>query len=118
MIEDACEAIGAEFDSRRAGCFGDLAIFGFYPNKQMTTGEGGMIVTNDDRLAEHCRSCANQGRSAMGAWLQHERLGHNYRMDEMSAALGLSQLSRLDHFLARRARVARQYGERLAVRCV
>jgi FlaA1/EpsC-like NDP-sugar epimerase len=76
---------------------------------------GNVLGTNDDRLAEHCRSCANQGRSAMGAWLQHERLGHNYRMDEMSAALGLSQLSRLDHFLARRARVARQYGERLAV---
>jgi perosamine synthetase len=115
VIDDCCEAIGAAYKGRRLGSFGAAGAFAFYPNKQMTTGEGGMIVTNDDRLAEHCRSCANQGRSAMGAWLQHERLGHNYRMDEMSAALGLSQLSRLDHFLARRARVARQYGERLAV---
>ena len=114
VIDDCCEAIGAAYRGRRLGSFGAAGAFAFYPNKQMTTGEGGMIVTDDGRLAEICRSCANQGRSAMGAWLQHDRLGHNYRMDEMSAALGLSQLARLEHFLARRARVAGRYGERLA----
>jgi len=115
VIDDCCEAIGAAYKGRRLGGFGAAGAFAFYPNKQMTTGEGGMIVTNNDRLAELCRSYANQGRTAMGAWLQHDRLGHNYRLDEMSAALGLSQLARLDQFLAKRERVARQYGERLAV---
>jgi perosamine synthetase len=113
LIDDCCEAVGAEYKGRRLGSFGAAGAFAFYPNKQMTTGEGGMIVTGDGRLADLCRSCANQGRGAMGAWLQHDRLGHNYRLDEMSAALGLSQLARLDHFLARRERVARQYTERL-----
>jgi len=115
VIDDCCEAIGAVYKGRRLGGFGAAGAFAFYPNKQMTTGEGGMIVTNNDRLAELCRSYANQGRTAMGAWLQHDRLGHNYRLDEMSAALGLSQLARLEQFLAKRERVARQYGERLAV---
>ncbi|MDR3669557.1 MAG: DegT/DnrJ/EryC1/StrS family aminotransferase [Holophaga sp.] len=114
LIDDCCEAIGAAYKGRRLGSFGAAGAFAFYPNKQMTTGEGGMVVTNDDRIAELCRSCANQGRGAMGPWLQHDRLGHNYRLDEMSAALGLSQLARLDRFLARRARVAQCYGERLA----
>jgi perosamine synthetase len=114
VIDDCCEAIGAAYKGRRLGSFGAAGAFAFYPNKQMTTGEGGMIVTNDDLLAELCRSYANQGRSAMGAWLQHDRLGHNYRLDEMSAALGLSQLARLEHFIARRDRVAGMYTERLA----
>jgi perosamine synthetase len=114
VIDDCCEALGAAYQGRRLGSFGAAGAFAFYPNKQITTGEGGMVVTNDDRLAEHCRSCANQGRGAMGAWLQHDRLGYNYRLDEMSAALGLSQLARLDPFLARRAKVAQQYSERLA----
>jgi perosamine synthetase len=114
LIDDCCEAVGAAYKGRRLGSFGSAGAFAFYPNKQMTTGEGGMVVTDDDRLAELCRSYANQGRGAMGSWLQHDRLGHNYRMDEMSAALGRSQLARLDHFLARRARVAHLYGERLA----
>jgi perosamine synthetase len=114
VIDDCCEAIGAAHKGRRLGSFGAAGAFAFYPNKQMTTGEGGMVVTDDDRLAELCRSYANQGRGAMGAWLQHDRLGYNYRMDELSAALGRSQLARLDHFLARRAQVARRYTERLA----
>jgi len=114
VIDDCCEALGAAHRGRRLGSFGAAGAFAFYPNKQITTGEGGMVVTDDDRLAAQCRSCANQGRGAMGPWLRHDRLGHNYRMDELSAALGLSQLARLDHFLARRARVAAQYGERLA----
>jgi perosamine synthetase len=81
----------------------------------MTTGEGGMIVTDDVALAGLCRSLRNQGRGEMGAWLQHERLGFNYRMDELSAALGVSQIRRLDTFLTKRAHVAQMYAERLAV---
>ena len=114
LIDDCCEAIGAAYRGRKLGSFGAAGAFAFYPNKQMTTGEGGMVVTSDDRLADLCRSYANQGRDRMGPWLEHRRLGHNYRMDELSAALGLSQLARLESFLARRDRVARRYGERLA----
>ena len=114
LMDDCCEAIGAAYRGRRLGSFGAAGAFAFYPNKQITTGEGGMIVTDDAHLAQLCRSYANQGRGAMGAWLQHDRLGHNYRLDEMSAALGVSQLARLDGFLAKRERVARCYSERLA----
>ncbi len=114
VIEDACEAIGAEFDGRRAGTFGDAAVFAFYPNKQMTTGEGGMITTNDSRVAELCRSMRNQGRGTDGAWLRHVRLGYNYRLSELHAALGLAQLERIDAILASRAEVARQYTELLS----
>jgi perosamine synthetase len=113
LIDDCCEAIGARFRDRPAGSFGRAGCFAFYPNKQMTTGEGGMIVTNDDDIARICRSLRNQGRGEMGTWLEHERLGFNYRMDEMSAALGVSQIRRLDTFLKRRAHVAQMYGERL-----
>ncbi|MCD6555196.1 MAG: DegT/DnrJ/EryC1/StrS family aminotransferase [Anaerolineae bacterium] len=113
IIDDACEALGAEYRGRKLGQFGDAATFAFYPNKQMTTGEGGIIVTDDDEIAALCRSMRNQGRAAMGAWLEHVRLGYNYRMDEMSAALGLSQFQRLETFLRKRAQVARMYTERL-----
>jgi perosamine synthetase len=114
LIDDCCEAIGAAYRGRRLGGFGAAGAFAFYPNKQMTTGEGGVVVTNDRRVAELCRSCANQGRSAMGSWLQHDRLGHNYRLGELAAALGRSQLARLDRFIERRARVAQGYAEGLA----
>lgn len=114
MIDDSCEALGALYCGRRIGSFGIASAFAFYPNKQITTGEGGMIVTNDDQIAALCRSMANQGRSQMGAWLEHERLGYNYRLDEMSAALGVSQMKRLDRFLAKRERVAALYNQRLA----
>jgi perosamine synthetase len=113
IIDDSCEALGAEYRGRKIGTFGDAATFAFYPNKQITTGEGGMVVTDNDDIAALCRSMRNQGRAAMGAWLEHERLGYNYRMTEMSAALGLSQLSRIETFLAKRARVAALYTERL-----
>jgi perosamine synthetase len=113
IIDDACEALGARYRGRRLGGFGRAAAFAFYPNKQLTTGEGGMIVTADADLAELLRSLRNQGRDAMGAWLDHQRLGYNYRLDEMSAALGLSQLSRIDRLLERRQRVASLYEERL-----
>jgi perosamine synthetase len=114
IIDDSCEALGAEYKGRKLGQFGDAATFAFYPNKQMTTGEGGVIVTNNQEIATVTRSLRNQGRGEMGAWLEHERLGYNYRLDEMSAALGVSQLKRIETFLSRRDAVARMYTERLA----
>ena len=114
VIEDSCEAIGAESHGRRAGSFGDAGCFGFYPNKQMTTGEGGMILTNRDDLAALCRSLRNQGREDGEGWLLHARLGFNYRISDINCALGLAQLSRLEDMLARRAAVADLYRERLA----
>ena len=113
LIEDSAEALGSDLDGRRCGSFGRAAIFGFYPNKQITTGEGGMIVTDDEDLAGLCRSMANQGRSAENRWLQHVRLGYSYRMDEMSAALGCSQLERIDEIVAAREQVASWYAEAL-----
>lgn len=114
VIDDSCEALGAEYRGKKLGQFGDAAAFAFYPNKQMTTGEGGVIVTADLGIAKLCRSMRNQGRGEMGAWLEHERLGYNYRMTEMSAALGISQLQRIDTILAKRERVAMLYTKRLS----
>ena len=114
VIDDSCEALGAAYRGRKLGQFGDAAAFAFYPNKQMTTGEGGILVTDDDEIARLARSMRNQGRSEMGAWLSHERLGYNYRIDEMSAALGASQFQRLETFLAKRARVAQMYTAQIA----
>src|ERR1700736_4385930 len=115
VIDDSCEALGAEYKGRKIGQFGDAAAFAFYPNKQITTGEGGVVVTNDAEIARVCQSLQNQGRGEMGTWLEHERLGYNYRLDEMSAALGLSQIRRVDSFLAKRERVARMYDAQVAV---
>jgi perosamine synthetase len=114
VIEDACEAVGAEYMGRRAGNLGDMGVFAFYPNKQMTTGEGGMVLTDRDDWAVLCRSLRNQGRSAAGSWLVHERLGYNYRMDEMSAALGMAQLDRIEELLSKREAVAQMYNEKLS----
>jgi perosamine synthetase len=114
IIEDACEAIGAEYKGRRVGVMGDAAVVAFYPNKQITTAEGGMILTDRDDWARKFRSLRNQGRDLMDAWLRHDRLGYNYRMTELSAALGVVQLDRVDELLADRARVARWYTERLS----
>jgi perosamine synthetase len=114
VIEDACEALGAAYKGRPAGTLGDAAVFAFYPNKQITTGEGGLIVTNRDDWDALLRSLRNQGRDVFDAWLNHTRLGYNYRLDELSAALGLSQLGRIDQLLAQRAQVAAWYDERLA----
>ncbi len=114
VIEDACEAIGAEYRGKPAGTLGDGGVFAFYPNKQMTTGEGGVIVTNREDWAQLCLSLRNQGRDVFDAWLNHTRLGYNYRLDEMSAALGVAQLGRLEELLANRDRVAGWYNERLA----
>jgi len=112
VIEDACEALGASWQGRPAGSLGDAAVFAYYPNKQITTGEGGMIVTRHAQVASFCRSVINQGRGDAG-FLHHVRLGANYRLDEMSAALGASQMSRLPSILRRRAAVARRYGQML-----
>jgi dTDP-4-amino-4,6-dideoxygalactose transaminase len=114
VIEDACEAIGAEYKRCEAGRLGDAAVFAFYPNKQMTTGEGGVIVTDHQEWATLFRSLRNQGRDVFDSWLNHTRLGYNYRLDEMSAALGLEQILRIEELLAKRERVAHWYDERLA----
>lgn len=113
VIEDACEAPGAEYEGRPAGTFGAAAVFGFYPNKPITTGEGGLVVTDDGGWAAILRSLRNQGRDEDSTWMRHVRLGYNYRLDEMSAALGVAQVRRLDSLLGRRARVAAAYDERL-----
>lgn len=129
MIEDCCEALGSTHAGRKAGSFGRIGVFAFYPNKQITTGEGGVIVTDDKRLAELCKSMRNQGRpiptstpdagsAAQGAmpsqaWLSHERLGYNYRLAEMNAALGVGQMRRLDEIIVKRQHVAGMYMSRL-----
>jgi perosamine synthetase len=114
VIEDACEAIGAGYHGRPVGSLGDAGVFAFYPNKQITTGEGGMIVTRNEAWDALFRSLRNQGRDVFDGWLAHTRLGYNYRLDELSAALGVAQIDRLDEILARRARVADWYATRLA----
>jgi dTDP-4-amino-4,6-dideoxygalactose transaminase len=114
VIEDACEALGAEYKGRKVGTLGDAAVFAFYPNKQITTGEGGMIVTDCEAWSELFRSLRNQGRDVFDAWLNHTRLGYNYRLDEMSAALGVAQMGRIEELLGKRQQVAGWYNERLA----
>jgi perosamine synthetase len=113
LIEDACEALGAEYKGRKAGSGGDYGVFAFYPNKQITTGEGGMIVTNDEKAADLMFSLRNQGRTRGDSWLQHTYLGYNYRMDEMSAALGISQMGRIEDLINNREKVAQGYQKRL-----
>ena len=114
LIEDSAEALGAEYKGKRAGSLGEVGVFAFYPNKQITTGEGGIIVTDNEELARLARSMRNQGRGEGGGWLDHERLGYNFRMDELSAALGCSQMDRIEEILEKREKVAGMYGEKLA----
>jgi perosamine synthetase len=114
IIEDSCEALGAEYKKRKTGTIGDYGVFAFYPNKQITTGEGGIIVTNDAQAANLMRALRNQGRAPGDTWLSHSYLGYNYRLDEMSAALGVAQMLRLENLLQKREQVAAWYGERLA----
>jgi dTDP-4-amino-4,6-dideoxygalactose transaminase len=114
VIEDSCEALGARYKGRLAGTLGDYGVFAFYPNKQITTGEGGMIITDDPEAANLMRALRNQGRAPGDTWLQHSHLGYNYRLDEMSAALGVCQMQRLDELVARREQVADWYNERIA----
>ena len=115
IVEDACEALGAvDGAGVRVGARGNPAAFGFYANKQLVTGEGGMLTSGDDAVLEQARSERNQGRGADMDWLSHDRLGFNYRMSDVTAAIGVAQVERLDGLLAERARVASLYGERLA----
>jgi perosamine synthetase len=115
VLEDACEALGAvDAEGRAVGARGNLAAFAFYANKQMTTGEGGMLIPPSPEVAERLRSERNQGRAADMGWLDHAGLGFNYRLGDLAAALGVAQLERLDSLLGRRAAVASSYAERLA----
>ena len=109
VIEDASEAIGATYQGRRVGCFGDAAVFAFYPNKQITTGEGGLVVTGDPQLAREIRAMRNHGRYESDEWHQHSILGYNYRLSEINCALGCAQMRRITEILALRERVARTY---------
>ena len=113
LIEDSAEALGAEYKGKRAGSFGNAAVFAFYPNKQITTGEGGMVLTDSEEIARLCRSMRNQGGGEGSGWLDHERLGYNYRLSDINCALGIAQLERIEEILAKRDWVARLYNERL-----
>ena len=115
VIEDACEAIGAEYDGHKVGAQCDVGVFGFYPNKQITTAEGGAIVCRDPQIAKLVRVFRNQGRSTSEEWLQHTELGYNYRISEMNCALGIAQLKRIEDILETRAKIARQYDTRLSI---
>jgi perosamine synthetase len=115
IVEDACEALGATYaDGVAVGARGHQAVFGFYANKQLTTGEGGVVTTADAAIKERLDSERNQGRAPDMGWLDHDRLGFNYRLSDIACALGLAQLERLDDMLARRARVAASYRDALA----
>jgi perosamine synthetase len=120
ILHDTCEALGSEYYSQargvwvKAGALAHVSVFAFYPNKQITTAEGGMLVTDNDEIAAYCRSGRNQGRAEGGDWLQHDIMGFNYRMDELSAALGVAQMKRIDTLMAKRARVAEWYREALS----
>jgi perosamine synthetase len=113
VIEDACEAIGAEYEGQKVGALADVGVFGFYPNKQITTGEGGAVVTNDADIAIKIRKLRNQGRDDSESWFQHSELGYNYRISDINCALGIEQLSRIDTILDRRETIARSYDQRL-----
>jgi perosamine synthetase len=114
LLQDACEALGARYRGRPVGSHGPSAVFAFYPNKQITTGEGGMITTHSEEEWRLLRSLRNQGRADSGGWLEHARLGFNYRLDDIGAAIGLAQLEKLDDILAGRAQVAARYHGLLA----
>ena len=114
VIEDSCEAIGAEYKGRRVGAIGKAGTYAFYPNKQMTSGEGAVLVTNDEEWANLFRSLRNQGRDKFDGWLNHSRLGFNYRMSELNAAVGVVQIRRLDGLLRKRDNVANEYNRILS----
>jgi perosamine synthetase len=114
LVEDACQALGSEYRGRPVGSFGHPTVFAFYPNKQVTTGEGGAVALAAEEDWALLKSLSNQGRSDSGEWLAHGRLGYNYRLDDLSAALGLAQLERLAEILRARAEVADRYTELLA----
>lgn len=109
IIDDSAEALGSSQQGRRCGSFGDAGLFAFYPNKQITTGEGGILVTDNKSLAEMSRSLRNQGRDTGAGWLQHARLGYNYRISDINCALGIAQLERIDEIINKRKKVKATY---------
>lgn len=109
VIEDACEALGGEYEGQKVGVLGDAGVFAFYPNKQITTGEGGAVVTKTPEFAIKLRKLRNQGRDNSEDWFQHSDLGYNYRISDINCALGMEQLKRIDTILARREAIARTY---------
>jgi perosamine synthetase len=113
VVEDSCEGLGSQLNGKKAGTFGDMSVFAFYPNKQMTTGEGGMILTDNKEWADLCVSLRSQGRGSGGGWLAHERLGYNYRLSDINCALGIVQLSRIEEFVEKRRAVAKMYRQLL-----
>ncbi|MBI2658424.1 DegT/DnrJ/EryC1/StrS family aminotransferase [Candidatus Woesearchaeota archaeon] len=113
VVEDACESILATYKGKNTGTMGDAGVFAFYPNKQMTTAEGGMIVTNYEKTSALCKSYRNQGRSDNMQWLTHQRIGYNYRMDEINAAIGVEQLEKLPGFIKKRKELANAYLDEL-----
>lgn len=113
VVEDACESILATYKGKNTGTMGDVGVFAFYPNKQMTTAEGGMIVTNNKKVSILCKSYRNQGRADNMQWLTHQRIGYNYRMDEINAAIGIEQIKKLPGFIKKRKDLAKAYLDEL-----
>ncbi len=114
VIEDACEALGADIHGRKAGTLGDAGLFAFYPNKQITTGEGGMLVSSDERVARKASRLRNQGRDPSLGWNSHIEVGYSYRISGINCALGISQLSRIESVIGRRQALAEIYDRELA----
>ncbi len=113
IIEDSCEAFGSEYYGKKAGSFGHGSVLAFYPNKQITTGEGGMVLTDSKAIYEYVKAMRNQGRRDMDLWLNHSLLGYNYRIDEMSCAMGVAQMERINNILTKRNRAADYYLKKL-----
>ncbi|MGC9000651.1 MAG: DegT/DnrJ/EryC1/StrS family aminotransferase [Caldisericum sp.] len=114
LIEDSAEAIGSEYKGKPAGSFGVASVFAFYPNKQITTGEGGVVLTDDEQIYKLSKSMRNQGRGEEETWLYHTRLGYNYRISDINCALGISQLNRLNKIIEMRDTVAKMYSQKLS----
>ena len=114
LIEDSAEAIGSEYKGRPAGSFGIAGVFAFYPNKQITTCEGGVVLADDENLYKLSRSMRNQGRGEDDTWLEHARLGYNYRISDINCALGISQLNRLNKIIEMRDAIAKTYSQKLS----
>mgnify|MGYP001367278127 CR=1 FL=1 len=113
-VEDSCEALGSVINNRQVGTLGDISIFAFYPNKQITTGEGGILLTDNKAVADLCYSFRNQGRNTEGGWLAHARMGYNYRLSDINCAIGTVQLGRIDEFIKKKSIGSEHIGLSLA----
>jgi perosamine synthetase len=111
VIEDACEAIGTIYNGKKVGSFGLASVFAFYANKQMTTGEGGIVCTNNEMVYNLCKSLRNQGRAEDMQWLDHNKLGFNYRLNDLSCSLGITQLQKIDFLIKEKEVLAKKYNE-------